>query len=103
MKLDELSSANKKIVEQSRVQNRKLNEKTNNAKDDIEQAGVYKHGISLIVKGTYFQLLDYLHKLENMSSRFYWEELRYEQDHYPKGYFHLKVYTLTRAEGFSGV
>ncbi|MGH1469845.1 MAG: hypothetical protein ACRBCS_01525 [Cellvibrionaceae bacterium] len=66
-------------------------------------SGIYKHGVSIVVKGTYFQLLEYLHRLESMPSIFYWEELRYEQDSYPNGFFHLKVYTLTRDEGYSGV
>jgi len=73
------------------------------AESNVQNQGIYKHGVSLVVKGSYFQMIDYLHRLEDMPAHFYWEELRYEQDDYPKGYFYLKVYTLTRDEGFSGV
>lgn len=81
----------------------RTNSQQESKEDNTINTGVYKHGVSLTVKGTYFQLIDYLHKLENMPSKFYWEELRYEQDQYPNGFFHLKVYTLTRNEGYSGV
>jgi MSHA biogenesis protein MshJ len=70
---------------------------------DAASAGVYKHTVAITVKGSYFQVLDYLKKLEAMTWRFYWDELRYQQDNYPNGLFEIRVYTLSTDEGFFGV
>ncbi len=90
---------------QSASAKKEINKRENDefAENGDKKEGIYKHGVSLVVKGTYFQVIDYLHRLEDMPARFYWEELLYEQDDYPNGYFHLKVYTLTKDEGLSGV
>lgn len=70
---------------------------------DAANAGVYKHAVAITVKGSYFQLLNYLKTLEAMNWRFYWDELHYEQDQYPSGLFEIKVYTLSTDEGLFGV
>ncbi|MEX1033877.1 MAG: hypothetical protein WDZ30_11000 [Cellvibrionaceae bacterium] len=72
-------------------------------KADADSAGVYKHAVAITVKGSYFQLLEYLKTLEAMSWRFYWDELRYQQEQYPNGLFELRVYTLSTDEGLFGV
>lgn len=66
-------------------------------------ASVYKHGVLLAVSGSYFDVLAYLKNLESLGWRFYWEELRYEQEQYPTGLFELKVFTLSTEEGLLGV
>ena len=66
-------------------------------------AGVYKHTVELRVSGSYFQLLQYLHQLETMNWRFYWDELRFRRDSYPNGEIALRVYTLSTDEGLFGV
>lgn len=78
-----------------------VNETTENSYN--ASAGVYKHTVALTVKGQYFQLLEYLKKLEAMNWRFYWDELRFERDEYPNGIIYLKVYTLSTDEGLLGV
>ncbi|MCW8196625.1 hypothetical protein F6455_17665 [Proteobacteria bacterium 005FR1] len=70
---------------------------------DAASAGVYKHTVAITVKGSYFQLLDYLKKLEGMAWRFYWDELRYQREDYPDGLFEIRVYTLSTDEGLFGV
>lgn len=76
-----------------------------NVRTDAEtaSAGVYKHTVALTVKGSYFQLLDYLKTLEGMTWRFYWDELRYQRENYPDGLFEIRVYTLSTDEGLFGV
>lgn len=68
-----------------------------------ERAHVYKHSVALVVSGTYFDVLDYLKTLEALGWRFYWEELRYEQEQYPNGLFELRVFTLSTEKGLLGV
>lgn len=66
-------------------------------------AGVYKHTVELTVTGSYFQLLSYLKLLEAMDWRFYWDELSFSRDNYPRGTISLRVYTLSTDEGLFGV
>lgn len=68
-----------------------------------EPADVYKHSVLLAVKGSYFDVLDYLKTLESLGWRFYWEELRFQQEQYPNGLFELRVFTLSTDEGLLGV
>lgn len=68
-----------------------------------EGADVYKHSVLLAVKGSYFDVLDYLKTLESLGWRFYWEELRFKQEQYPQGRFELRVFTLSTDEGLLGV
>lgn len=68
-----------------------------------ENTGVYKHQVQLTLKGNYRELLAYLKALEKMDWRFYWGELRYEEDTYPDAVISLQVYTLSTDEGLFGV
>lgn len=68
-----------------------------------EQADVYKHSVLIAVKGSYFNVLDYLKTLESLGWRFYWEELRFQQEQYPDGVYELRVFTLSTDEGLLGV
>lgn len=70
---------------------------------DAASAGVFKHAVAITVRGSYFQVLDYLKKLETMTWRFYWDELQYQQEKYPNGLFTIRVYTLSTDEGLFGV
>jgi MSHA biogenesis protein MshJ len=82
------------------VERLELNVKTG---ADGGSAGVYKHSVAITVKGSYFQLLEYLKKLETLTWRFYWDELRYQQESYPNGLFEIRVYTLSTDKGLFGV
>ena len=66
-------------------------------------AGVFKHSVSLRVRGEYFQLLTYLKELENLPWRFYWDWLDYRVDKYPYAEIEISVYTLSAEEGLLGV
>lgn len=68
-----------------------------------KQADVYKHSVLLAVSGNYFDVLDYLKTLESLGWRFYWEELRHQQEQYPNGLYELRVFTLSTDEGLLGV
>ncbi|BFM16976.1 hypothetical protein R50073_31590 [Maricurvus nonylphenolicus] len=69
----------------------------------LASTGVFKHAVQLQVRGSYFQVLEYLEALEGLKWRFYWHSLDYEVDDYPKALVTLNVYTLSTEEGvFSG-
>ena len=65
--------------------------------------GVYRHRVTLAVKGDFHQLVAYLRALEAMHWRFYWDELLFDEDHYPDSLIRLHVYTLSTDEGLFGV
>jgi MSHA biogenesis protein MshJ len=67
-----------------------------------EALGVYKHGVEIVFVGKYFDSQDYLSSLENLSWRFYWDNLTYQVDAHPKGNITLQVYTLSTAMGAFG-
>ncbi len=71
--------------------------------DEIATTGVYRHRVTLTVKGDFRELIDYLRALEAMHWRFYWDELLFEEDHYPDALIQLHVYTLSTDEGLFGV
>jgi len=68
-----------------------------------EPAGVYKHSVSLKIKGGYFQVLEYVRRLESLTWRFYWDRLSYSVSTYPQAEIEIRVYTLSAEEGLLGV
>ncbi len=70
---------------------------------EVLSQGIYKHTVELTVKGSYREVHKYLQALEALEWRFYWDELDYSVDKYPKGEIKLRVYTLTTEEGWMDV
>ncbi|UTF61401.1 hypothetical protein [Gilvimarinus sp. DA14] len=70
-----------------------------------EQEGpsVYRHAVEVTVSGSYFEVLDYLIRLESLSQRFYWESLAYTVTNYPSAEVTIRLFTLSTAEGRFGV
>lgn len=71
--------------------------------NDQEVAGVYKHGVAIVVRGNFFEVNKFLLELESLSWRFYWQSLEYEVTRYPEAEVKINVYTLSAEEGFLGV
>jgi MSHA biogenesis protein MshJ len=57
--------------------------------------GVYKHGVEITLQGSYAGLLDYLHRLEQVPERIYWERVSLRADAYPQSTMTVTVYTLS--------
>lgn len=55
---------------------------------------VYKHGVEVVVAGSYFDLLDYLDRLEKQPWQMYWGKTVLSAD-YPKVVVTLTLYTLS--------
>ena len=62
-------------------------------------AGVFKHAVVLNLRGGFFELRNYLQKLEDLPWRLYWGTLSYQLNQYPNGDIRLQVYTLSTEEG----
>jgi MSHA biogenesis protein MshJ len=56
---------------------------------------VFRHTVELSVKGSYFDLLDYLATLERMPQRVFWDGLELSVAQYPQSVLKLTIYTLS--------
>ncbi len=64
---------------------------------------VYRHGVTLVVEGSYHDALAYLTTLEDLPWRFFWQAIKLETLEYPTALITLKVYTLGFRKGLVGV
>lgn len=71
--------------------------------DEEPMAQVYKHGLVIEMQGDYFSLLNYLTYLENLSERFFWDQVHFQQAAWPDATIILELHTLSTEEGFVGV
>jgi MSHA biogenesis protein MshJ len=56
---------------------------------------VFRHTVELSVRGSYFDLLDYLAALERMPQRVFWDGLELSVTEYPQSVLRLTLYTLS--------
>lgn len=71
--------------------------------DEEDTAGqVYRHGLVLQFRGSYFNTLQYLQYLESLSGSFYWDRLDFQVDDWPTASVTLELHTLSSEEGFVG-
>jgi MSHA biogenesis protein MshJ len=63
---------------------------------------VFRHGLTLQLKGRYFEIVNYLQALEQLPWHFYWQKLDYKVDKYPNAIVTLQVYTLSYRESWIG-
>lgn len=75
------------------------------ATPDMQQAapGVYRHGIRLVLEGEYFQIRDYLQRLEALPWRFFWQAFDYQVLEHPRARLTLELGTLSTGKAFLGV
>ncbi len=64
---------------------------------------LYKHGIKLKLKGSYFKLRDYLSQLEKMEWTFFWQKFDYQLIEYPNSELVIEMYSLSTKKEFVGV
>jgi MSHA biogenesis protein MshJ len=63
---------------------------------------VYRHAIQIQLEGGYFEVIDFLHELESLEWRFYWESLDYRVVDFPRALIDIQLYTLSTSEGMLG-
>ncbi|MEC6815624.1 type 4a pilus biogenesis protein PilO [Photobacterium toruni] len=64
--------------------------------------GYFIHPVSLNFSGSYFNVVNYLKKLEALPVKYYWLSLNYQVEKYPLANIELKVYTLGENKDFIG-
>ncbi|MDD5329916.1 MAG: type II secretion system protein GspM [Sulfuricella sp.] len=56
---------------------------------------VYKHGVELVVTGSYGDLLQYLARLESLPWQMFWGKVELKVEEYPRAALSLTLYTLS--------
>lgn len=64
---------------------------------------VYKHGMRVVFEGDYFSTKDFLHSLESMPWRFFWDNVEYQVIKYPRARVTITIHTLSLETGWIGV
>lgn len=78
-------------------------EKEIDAEKEQPSVGLYRHGVKLVVEGSYFDIQGYIEKLENLKWQFYWKKFDYVVGEYPLATVELEIYTLSTNKAFIGV
>lgn len=61
-----------------------------------EPAGkVYKHGVRLTLQGSYFGVLDFMRKLEQLEWKFFWDSVEFRIVDYPDAVVEITLYTIS--------
>jgi MSHA biogenesis protein MshJ len=69
-------------------------------KSDIN---LYRHGVKLVIRGSYFDIQGYLSKIEQLKWKFYWKRFNYVVNEYPNAVVEVELYTLSTSQAFIGV
>ena len=60
------------------------------------ETSLYRHGVELAVKGSYFELVRYLEELEKRSSVLLWGSVELQVDQYPEVRLRVVIHSLSR-------
>jgi MSHA biogenesis protein MshJ len=69
------------------------------AADDTTE--IYEHGFEMTFRGSYFEAMQYIARLEEMSG-FYWKQMHYTVIDYPEAEIFLSISTLSVEEAWIG-
>jgi MSHA biogenesis protein MshJ len=72
------------------------------AGDEPVRGQVYRHGLVLEFRGSYFNTLRYLQYLESLSESFFWDSLHFHVHEWPMSSVKLELHTLSSEECFVG-
>ncbi len=68
---------------------------TSPAASPTTKASLYKHGVEIVVSGSYADLLRYLSDLENAPQKMMWAHMALQSNEYPRSTLTLTMYTLS--------
>jgi MSHA biogenesis protein MshJ len=68
---------------------------TSTAASPTAKASLYKHGVEIVVSGSYADLLSYLADLENAPQKMMWGHMALQSNEYPRSTLTLTMYTLS--------
>jgi len=71
--------------------------------EEQDTADLYRHGVSLVIEGSYFDIQAYLARLEALQWQFYWQKFDYTVTQYPVARVAVDIYTLSTNKAFRGV
>ncbi|HEY8606819.1 MAG TPA: MSHA biogenesis protein MshJ [Noviherbaspirillum sp.] len=57
--------------------------------------GIYKHGVQLVIRGPYLEIMNTLAQLETMPWQLFWSQASLGTEHYPDSTLTLTLYTLS--------
>jgi MSHA biogenesis protein MshJ len=63
-------------------------------------AGLYKHGVRIVVRGTYADMTAYLLQLEQLPQKMYWGSVEMLTQEYPVALLQFTVYTLSASKSW---
>ena len=66
------------------------------AADTSSGSGLYRHGVELVLEGSYADLLGYLRAVEALPQRVLWGGISLKVEQYPRATLTLRVFTLSR-------
>lgn len=73
------------------------------AADSGAQVNLFQHGVSLVLEGSYLDIMNYLEEIENLEWRFYWRRFDYLVKDHPVAKAEIELYTLSTSRAFIGV
>jgi MSHA biogenesis protein MshJ len=73
------------------------------AEDQAAAPKIYRHGLTVELRGSYHAVLDYAQALEALPWRLFWEDLELTTEAYPQAAVRIRLYTLSLNEGWIGV
>lgn len=62
---------------------------------DVPARKVYKHGVKLVMQGSFFSVLEYLRKLEQLDWNFFWDAVEFRVVDYPDATVEITVFTIS--------
>lgn len=78
-------------------------DKTPAEEKQIQQPEIFKHSMRIVFEGDFFKTLHYLHALEGLPWRLYWDNVEYQVTKYPRASIAITVHTLSLHKGWIGV
>lgn len=70
--------------------------------NDDGRIHLYRHPMRIVFSGTYLQALAYLHSLEKLPRKLFWDELEIVVNDHPHAEISLRVHTLSLKRGWIG-
>lgn len=66
---------------------------------DTKEQPLYRFPIELTIRGTFFDIVTYLKKIEQLNSYIFWDEANYKVTKYPEAILKLKLHVVTSEAG----
>jgi MSHA biogenesis protein MshJ len=82
------------VLRQASASKSELDEVPDGDGNSSAAPGIMRHQFELQLEGNYLATRDYLHALEALPWKFFWDDIRYEVTRYPQAHITLNIHTL---------